>query len=67
MKSVINLVRTPQGYSLLEGNTELNKSTSKPNKEKILSLPESKIFLKKNSHTRTSPSTPTSTAGRANP
>lgn len=32
MKSVINLIRTPQGFSLLDGDIEVNKATNKPAK-----------------------------------
>jgi hypothetical protein len=41
MKSVINLTKTPLGYSLLEGDVEISKSTSKPTKEKAYSMPKS--------------------------
>lgn len=44
MKSVINLIRTPQGYSLLEGDNEINKPISKPLKEKSSSAPKSIPF-----------------------
>ena len=32
MKSVIELVKTNQGYSIVENGNELNKPTSKPTK-----------------------------------
>lgn len=41
MKFVINLIKTPQGYSLIEGEVEVNRSTSKNTKEKSYSLSKS--------------------------
>lgn len=41
MKSVINLIQTPQGYSILEGNVEVNKASSKSAKEKAYPLSKS--------------------------
>lgn len=57
MKSVINLIRTPQGYSLLEGDNEINKPISKPLKEKSTSAPKSKPVSMQSSHNKISPST----------
>jgi hypothetical protein len=45
MKSVINLIKTPQGYSLLDGDVEINKSTGKTGKEKSYSYPKSNIHI----------------------
>jgi hypothetical protein len=42
MKSVINLIQTAQGYSILENGHEVNKSVSKT-KEKSYSLGKSNI------------------------
>lgn len=44
MKSVINLIKTPQGYSILEGETELNKHHHKNHKEKSHTQPKSTFF-----------------------
>ena len=41
MKSVINLLRTPQGFTLVEGDIEVNRSTGKPQKDKSYSAPKS--------------------------
>lgn len=43
MKSVINLIRTPLGFSLIEGDVEINKSSNKIVKEKAYSLPKSTL------------------------
>jgi len=60
MKSVINLIRTPQGFSLLDGDVEVNKPTNKPAKEKSYSMPKSNITFIQSSHSKTLPFTPTS-------
>lgn len=60
MKSVINLIKTPQGYSLLEGDIEINKNTNKIVKEKNFSLPKSNHNVIKNSHNKILPSIHTS-------
>lgn len=59
MKSVINLIRTPLGFSLLDGDTELNKSANKNTKEKPYSIPKSYSYIIKSSPNKTLPSTPT--------
>ena len=58
MKSVINLVRTSQGYSVFEGNQEINKPTSKI-KEKSYSASKSTHIFIKNSRNITLLSIPT--------
>ena len=60
MKSVINLIRTPQGFSLLDGDVEVNKPTNKPAKEKSYSMPKSTIYFIQSLRNKTLPSTPTS-------
>lgn len=60
MKSVINLIRTPQGFSLLDGDVEINKPTSKPGKEKSYSLPKSYPHFIQNSHNKILQSIPIS-------
>lgn len=44
MKFVINLIKTPQGYSLLEGEVEVNRATSKNAKDKSYSLSKSTVL-----------------------
>lgn len=53
MKSVINLIRTPQGFSLLDGDVEINKPINKPSKEKTYSLPKSNPYFIKSSPSKT--------------
>lgn len=45
MKSVINLVQTAQGYSIVEGNVEVNKPASKGSKDKGYSLNKSRFVF----------------------
>lgn len=45
MKSVINLVQTSQGYSIVEGNVEVNKATSKASKDKSQSQTKSSFAI----------------------
>ncbi len=46
MRSVINLVKTNNGYSLIEGDSLLNKSAStKPIKDKAFANQKSKFLF----------------------
>lgn len=45
MKSVINLIQTPQGYSIVEGNVEVNKASSKTSKDKAYLPPKSNALF----------------------
>ena len=48
MRSVINLVKTNNGYSLVEGETLLNKSGAKTQKDKTFSAAKSTLpYMKK--------------------
>lgn len=58
MKSVINLIRTPQGFCLAEADNEVNKSSSKPSKDKSYSMSKSRLFLIKSLFNKILLSTP---------
>jgi hypothetical protein len=57
MPSVINLVKTPLGYTLLEGDVEVNRTTPKTPRDKNYSMPKSTSKIKQNSHNKISPFT----------
>jgi hypothetical protein len=45
MKSVIELVKTTQGYSIVEDNIEVNKVSGRPVKEKHYNSAPKSIFI----------------------
>ena len=44
--SVVNLVKTLNGFSVLEGNVEVNKISGKSGREKPLVSTKSRFFVK---------------------